>query len=162
MWWRRLFRRRRGASNAAFRQALGRAAEGRRAAIYERGTGLYAYWYLQLRVEEEIVRAERGGGQLACISLHIEGDGRIDALAPGVRDALRLYDMAAGFDDGHVVIVLLDTGDVGVQVVLGRVALALGDVIAGVARYPDDGRTFEELLEAARSGAERIVAAAAA
>lgn len=160
-WWRRLFQRRRKPSNAALQRALDLAAEGRRAAIYERTTGLYAYWYLQLRVEEEIVRAERGGKPLSCISLWAEAPERIATLATCVREALRLYDMAAHFNNGHFVIVLLDADHVGVHVVLQRVALAMdGDILAGAARYPEDGRTFEELLEVAKACAVLVKAAA--
>ncbi len=35
------------------------ADEGRKLAIYDRATGLYAYWYLQMRAEEEMSRAGR-------------------------------------------------------------------------------------------------------
>lgn len=42
----------------------------------------------------------------------------------------------------------------GVQVVLRRIALAIHETIGvGSARYPEDGATFEELLEAAKSRA---------
>lgn len=40
-------------------KAVQQAAEGRKLAIYERTTGLLAYWYLVMRGEEECARAAR-------------------------------------------------------------------------------------------------------
>jgi len=127
------------------------AAHGRRMAVYERRTGLFAYWYLQLRVDEEIARAKRGGRPFACLSLWVGSPERIDALATHLRTKLRLYDMPAYLDNGHFVVLLLETDHAGVQIVMDRIAAGMDhDVAVGCASHPDDGETFEELLTTAK------------
>ncbi len=135
------------------------AAQGRRMAIYDRGTGLYAYWYVQLRAEEEIARAKRGGRPFACLSLWTSSPERIEALAIHLRTKLRPYDMPAYLNNGHFVVLLLETDKAGTQTVLNRITAAVErDVAAGCASHPDDGGTFDELLAVAKTRAAPISA----
>jgi len=130
------------------------AAQGRRMAIYDRATGLYAYWYVQLRAEEEVARAKRGGRPFACLSLWASGPVRIEALAVHLRTKLRLYDMPAYLNNGHFVVLLLETDEAGTHIVLDRIAASVErDLAAGCASHPDDGGTFEVLLAAAKTRA---------
>jgi hypothetical protein len=149
--------RRRALRNAAARRALQLASEGRRSAIYERDTGLYAFWYPQLRAEEELVRADG----LACVSIWIDDPGRLQLLIASAQACIRRYDMAAYLDNGHVVLVLLDETSIHAQVVMNRIAVVMGGgMSAGISTYPEDGTTFGELLERAKARAATIDLAA--
>ena len=128
------------------------AEEGRRLAIYDRQTGMYAYWYLQLRGDEEVSRASRYGKQLTCISLWAQDSADTAATAKTLKVALRDHDLAGYLNNGHFVILLLETGIIGANIVLERLRALLGeDVIAVAVSYPEDGQTFDALLEAAKA-----------
>jgi GGDEF domain-containing protein len=157
----RLWPGRRALRNAAARRAFELASQGRRSAIYERDTGLYAFWYLQLRTEEELVRAERIGHNLACVSIWIDEPDRLQRLVASAQACVRRYDMAAYLDNGHVVLVLLDETPIHAQVVMNRIAVVMGGgMTAGISTYPEDGTTFGELLERAKARAATIDLAA--
>lgn len=133
-------------------EVLETAAMGRRLVIYDRATGLIAFWYLQLRAGEEIARARRYGKSLSLVSAWASTKDAIDALAAYFRDGLRDTDLAGYLNNGHFVLLLPETGTCGAAIVEERVRRAFGDTmqIAAVA-YPDDGETFEDLLERAKA-----------
>ncbi len=135
------------------------AAQGRKLAIFDRATGLYAYWYLQLRAEEEISRSKRHDKSLICVSVWAPSEPMIDALRTRLQAGLRDHDLAAYLSNGHFVALLTETHMAGAGLVVGRILSGLdADVTAGMARYPTDGTTFDELLEFAKvqaSQAER-------
>jgi GGDEF domain-containing protein len=129
------------------------AEQGRRLAIYDRGTGLYAYWYLQLRGDEEASRAARYGKPLSCVSLWAEDRDAVPDIAKILKTSLRDHDLAGYLNNGHFVLLLLETGPEGAAVVLARLRRLLGDrATAHVASYPKDGETFDQLLETAKAG----------
>ena len=135
-------------------QVLEIASEGRKLAIYDRATGLYAYWYLQLRAEEEIARMRRSQKPLTCLSLWAPTAEASAALAIHLRDHLRPYDIAAYLNNGHYVVLLLETNGSGALKVMTRIAEEVSPEISGsVAIYPDDGATFDVLLESAKARA---------
>lgn len=158
MSWLHLFRRRRPElTNASLSRALELAAQGRRAAIYERRTGLYAFWYLQLRVDEELIRAARNGTSLYCLSVWTENPEQLDLLVTSARECIRPYDLAAYLDNGHVALILLDATSVVAHVVMHRVVVAAGEGLdAGVSCSPVDGNTLAELLERAKARAAPV------
>ena len=123
------------------------AAAGRRLVIYDRATGLIAFWYLQLRAGEEIARARRYGKPLSLVSAWASTKESIDALAAYFRDGLRDTDLAGYLNNGHFVLLLPETGAAGAAIVEERVRDVFGASIqiAAVA-YPDDGESFEDLL----------------
>ena len=129
------------------------ANEGRKLAIYDRGTGLYAYWYLQLRADEEILRAARYQKQLSCLSVWATTPDAITRVTAGLKgDLLRGNDLAGYLNNGHFVILLPETPEHGAQIVLDRLRSGLGDLISGVlVSFPTDGKTFDELLECAKA-----------
>lgn len=128
------------------------AQQGRRLAIYDRATGLYAYWYLQLRGEEEISRAKRSRKPLACLSLWAADRLLSERLGQSLRDGLRDHDLAGYLNNGHFVVLLPETGEDGVDVIVRRIRDQTGaGVVAGVAIYPADGETFDDLLGVAKS-----------
>jgi GGDEF domain-containing protein len=137
------------------------AAQGRRLAIYDRATKLYAYWYLQLRGDEEIARAKRYKKTVCVLSIWAETPPLIDALSRELRDGLREHDLAAYLNNGHFVVLLSETDARGALIVIDRIAKKIGaGISASVAAYPDDGQNFDELLESAKSRAEHKTGAA--
>ena len=130
-------------------QAL--AQQGRRLAIYDRATGLYAYWYLELRADEELSRAARFSKKLALMSIWASTPEAITATSEHLKERLRDYDLAGYLNNGHFVALLTETDAGGAAIVVQRLRQALGpSLLAGVALFPDDGTTFEALLGCAK------------
>lgn len=135
-------------------EVLQTAAQGRRLAIYDRATNLYAYWYLQLRGDEEVARARRYSKPLSLVSLWASKPETIAALAAHLNERLRDTDLAGYLNNGHFVIILAETAMDGANIVLERAAEAFGDAIeAAAVTYPADGESFDELLERAKARA---------
>ncbi|MDP9237708.1 MAG: GGDEF domain-containing protein [Chloroflexota bacterium] len=131
------------------------ASQARRLAIYDRPTGLFAYWYLQLRAAEEISRAHRHGKSVVCASIWAPTQLLIDEMCLRLRAGLRDHDLAAYLDNGHFVLLLTDTDDEGADIVLKRLLQGVPEVGAAAASFPIDGATFDELLERAKARAGR-------
>jgi GGDEF domain-containing protein len=130
------------------------ASQGRRLAIYDRETQLYAYWYLQLRAEEEISRGKRNGRGVICLSMWAPNPPLIDALCGRLRAGLRNHDLAAYLNNGHFVALLTETDAAGAQIVMDRLLASLdAGVTGGIACFPEDATTFDELLECAKARA---------
>lgn len=130
------------------------AAQGRRLAIYDRATRLYAYWYLQLRGDEEVARARRYGKPLSLISLWAGSPELIERLSAYLHEQLRDTDLAGYLNNGHFVIVLCETAHDGARIVLDRALGAFGsEVEFACVTYPEDGDSFDALLESAKARA---------
>jgi GGDEF domain-containing protein len=140
------------------------ANEGRRLVIFDRATGLYAYWYLQLRAAEEISRARRHTKGVHCISVWASTPDAIDAVRSRLKDSLRDHDLAAYLNNGHFVVLLTETDHEGSEIVRGRILHGLEPAVtAGIASFPGDCHTFDEMLERAKGragGGERTTDAA--
>ncbi len=127
------------------------ASQGRRLAIYDRETNVYAYWYLELRAGEEVMRARRYGKPLSVLSLWAQGPSVITGFAGYLREHLRDNDLAGYLNNGHFVVVLPETAIAGGEVVLGRALSAFPAAVEGAAvAYPEDGSSFDELLDIAK------------
>lgn len=130
------------------------ANEGRRLVIFDRATGLYAYWYLQLRAAEEISRARRHTKGVHCVSIWASSPEMIDAVRARLKDSLRDHDLAAYLNNGHFVVLLTETDHKGSEIVRGRILHGLEPAVtAGIASYPGDCETFEDMLERAKERA---------
>ena len=140
--------------NYELEEVLQTAAQGRRLAIYDRATNLYAYWYLQLRGDEEVARARRYSKPLSLVSVWATEPDTITAVAAHLNERLRDTDLAGYLNNGHFVIILAETAMDGAAIVLERAAAQFGDAVeAAAVTYPADGETFDELLERAKSRA---------
>lgn len=126
------------------------ASQGRRLAIYDRATGLYAYWYLQLRAAEEISRSQRHGRGVFCASIWTPTPALIETMRERLKTGLRDHDLAAYLNNGHFVALLTETDQAGAAIVLKRL-LADAGVTIGLACFPDDGTTFDDILECAKA-----------
>lgn len=137
------------------------AAQGRRLAIYDRATGLYAYWYLELRATEELSRAHRHERPAFIISLWASSKEAEQEMVKRLKEGLRESDLAAYLNNGHFVILLTETDGRGALRVLGRLLHGVEQAVScGLARAPDDGETFDDLLEAAKARASSLEQAA--
>lgn len=140
-------------TQAAHPEALQKLAdEGRKLAIYDRVTGLYAYWYLQMRAEEEMSRAGRYRKPLAIVSLWCATKDAIERTTATLPGALRATDLAAYLGNGHFVLLLPETNAEGAGIVVERIRERVGADITGAAvQYPDDGDRLSTLLETAEA-----------
>ncbi|MCS7236590.1 MAG: diguanylate cyclase [Armatimonadota bacterium] len=135
-------------------------------------TGVHNRRYMEQRLREELARAERTG-QPFCFALldvvglkrvndtlgHGTGDRVLQEVAQHLRDSVRASDVVCRYGGDEFAVLLAQTRPAEAARALGRVLRQLavrvgpwGDgiwVSAGVAAYPEDGRTQEALAAAA-------------
>lgn len=139
-------------------------------------TGLYASWYLRVRLAEEVRRALRHGrpfSVIACIPQHLPGQENVQAVKSAGRQFSRLLrggDLVGLTDDQCIVVGLPETLASGARVLAqrlrGELVLRTAHVskqiwLVGRASCPEDGKSIEALLEAAIAGAKESRQAAA-
>ncbi len=129
--------------------------EVRKLAIYDRETGLYAFWYLALRGDDECNRARRYESPLTLVILEGEGDANVWAIEGVLTDWLRLHlrnvDITGYVGNGRFVVLLTNTDASGAQTVIRRLQTDIGSVIAGVSSAPADGVNFDTLYTTAQA-----------
>ncbi len=114
-------------------------------------------WYFELRLKEEIYRAQRYGQLLAVVLITFSpGLDRISldaSLRAFATSRLRLVDVPGRIEENEFGLLLPHTGIAGAGVVAGRVSSAFDRFPhqVGLAIYPDDGENFWQLWAAARS-----------
>lgn len=133
-------------------------ARAMRFSIHHDNSGLYADWYFRLRLQEELERSKRYGVHFAVmlvkpIGLHADAEFVSAAgwFAEHLQRHLRRSDLPALLQDGHLAIIMPNTGHRAAATVQQRVAGELAPVEpqSGVACYPDDAEEITELLAAA-------------
>jgi GGDEF domain-containing protein len=130
------------------------AEAGRRLAIYDRQTGLLAYWYIRHRFEEEVMRAARIAQPLSVVLLRVSASGgfaEFDRIGTWLSGQIRPYDLATHLGDGEFLVVMPETSVKDAEALVRRIASAVGGVVAGISLYPDDALSFDELAGVARS-----------
>jgi diguanylate cyclase (GGDEF)-like protein len=130
-------------------------------------TGLANRRAYEERIEEELLRAQRMGRSLALLLLdvdhlkqmndtfgHAAGDQLLRAVADVLRGRTRGIDLAARIGGDEFILLLPETDRTGAMVALERLTDGISEqriqgrtiqISAGVAVYPDDGRTEEAL-----------------
>ena len=130
-------------------------------------TGLANRRAYEERIEEELLRAQRMGRSLALLLLdvdhlkqmndtfgHAAGDQLLRAVADVLRSRTRGIDLAARLGGDEFILLLPETDRAGTMVALERLMEGIAEqrihgrtiqISAGVAVYPDDGRTEEAL-----------------
>jgi diguanylate cyclase (GGDEF)-like protein len=130
-------------------------------------TGLANLRAYKERIEEELLRAQRMGRSLALLLLdvdhlkqmndtfgHAAGDQLLRAVADVLRSRTRGIDLAARLGGDEFILILPETDRAGAKVALERLMGGIAEqrihgqpiqISAGVAVYPDDGRTEDDL-----------------
>ena len=129
--------------------------EVRKLAIYEGETGLYAFWYLALRGDDECNRARRYESPLTLAIIEGVGGANPWAMQGVLTDWLRLHlrdvDITGYLGNGRFVAVMTNTDVPGAQTILRRLQTDVGSVITALSSLPADGDNFETLYAAAQA-----------
>jgi GGDEF domain-containing protein len=138
-------------------KAVREVEAGRRLAIYDRETGLFAYWYLLLRFEEERKRAERYGHHLSVMLVELRGDADFvdrDGVTAWLQHRMRSCDLATHLGDGRYLVLMPETDAEAAATGAGRLSAQFKDAVAiGLTAFPADGT---ELLELETVACERL------
>ncbi len=123
--------------------------EGRKLAIYDRETGLYAFWYLALRGDDECNRAQRYKWPLTLAAIQIETGENAWAVQGVVTDWLRLHmrnvDITGYAGNGRFLTLMPNTDTAGAETLLNRLDRDVRDVAVALSGAPADGADFQSL-----------------
>lgn len=111
----------------------------------DKQTGLYANWYFRLRVDEEILRADRYGLAFAIVKITADSNRRLEAARSAVHRVIRKIDLAANMADG-LAILLPHTKAPGARVVADRLCAQVPGLLFTLSAYPASGKTVSALL----------------
>ena len=155
----------------------------RAAADVDQVTGVNNHRYLQERLTQEVARSARSRSPLSVLMIdldgfkaindvhgHADGDRVLRNVAAGLRLAVRANDIVARYGGDEFVVLMPDTDLPAAQLVAERVVAGVrgqrhqladgteGSVAcsAGLALYPDDGRTATRLLRTADAAMYRV------
>ena len=133
-------------------------------------TGLPSRALLELVAKNEIHKASRYGRRLSCLAIALDGlpeklaPRSLQALVDSIARTLRGADILAAENARSFWVLVTDTDSFGAVVMKRRVARCLqetldaqgieGSVALGLARYPIDGESVEELMRRAREHVE--------
>ena len=134
-------------------KATREAESGRRLAMYDRETGLYAHWYLARRFDEEVRRSQRYSRPLSVIAIEVQSDNglRVQAELRNWLDAsMRSTDMASHLGGGRYLAMLTETILDDASAIAARLAQSFPeDVRIGLGCFPEDGNTLDDVLKVA-------------
>jgi hypothetical protein len=128
---------------------------GRKLVIYERDTGLFAHWYVELRGHEECDRAKRYGRALSLIVIEpVQGASGEEwatqqALCNWLGRELRQSDIAGYLGNGRCVVVMPEADAGAVGHVMRRLKSEGYATDVGLAVFPTDGETYDVMYRAA-------------
>ena len=128
---------------------------GRKLVIYERDTGLFAHWYVDLRGNEECDRARRYARPLSVIVIEparaVPGEewATQQALCNWLSRELRQSDIAGYLGNGRCVVIMPEADGAAVGGVIRRLKSEGYATDIGLAVYPTDGDTYDILYKTA-------------
>jgi GGDEF domain-containing protein len=141
------------ARDALVAKASREAESGRRLAMFDRQIGLYAYWYLVRRFEEEARRAERYARPLTAMIIEVmrdENHETLGELTAWLEQELRGTDLACHLGAGRFLIVLTETSLADGAAIAARMADRFPRTLAiGLGSFPEDGAQLDEVKKAA-------------
>jgi GGDEF domain-containing protein len=138
---------------ALLREVDERAEAGRRQALYESKTGLFAHWFVTLRADEECQRAARYERPLSVVL--VEPRPGSDAtkvreqVAGWLRQQVRAVDIVGHLGNSQFVLVLPEAEASAAEHVVARLRADVREVDTGLSSFPSDGSTFDELRRVA-------------
>lgn len=150
-------RRREAARRTVIDEMIGEASSnaetGRRLAIFERDTKLFAHWYIELRGEEECDRAMRYSRDLTVAVLEpTPGDHEHEVsreLAHWLRAHKRNTDIVGYLGNARYIVIMPETATSHVAGFVQRLYRDVPNADIGVGAFPRDGSTHEALYAAA-------------
>ncbi len=145
------------------------------AALLDRVSGLYALWYFQRRLHEEVARCSRYGRPFALVvcELHLlpgdsVADETIERVGEVVRSGIRQTDLATCMDRSTFVAMLVEARATVAATIAHRLKSELtlrvrshrGPWKSGTAAFPDDGVDADALIHVAQRRLREDVSAA--
>jgi hypothetical protein len=137
----------------AIEKVMGQVDKGRKLVIYERDTGLFAHWYVELRGNEECDRARRYGRDVAVAV--IEPDRTMNAwetqerLRDWLREGMRHTDVVGYLGNGRYVVIMPEADRTAAEAAIARMKEAGFATDAGLCCFPMEAESFEELYRKA-------------
>jgi GGDEF domain-containing protein len=131
------------------------AQAGRRLAIYDRDTGLFAHWYMSLRGQEECARAARYDRKLGLLMVepHADTGAQEWALKAEIgrwmQTELRHTDIAGYLGNSRFVVLAPEADTLAIEKLVDRLRARIPDVDVGYTSFPDDGVTLQQLWRGA-------------
>lgn len=133
----------------AIEKVMHQVDKGRKLVIYERDTGLFAHWYVELRGNEECDRARRYGRALSLAVIEPNRDGDPWEMQARVRDwlrdGMRHTDIAGYLGNGRYVVIMPESDAEAAEAAIARMKDAGIATDAGLSYFPDNGEAFEAL-----------------
>jgi len=141
------------ADRAVLDKATREAEAGRRLAMYDRETGLFAHWYLAKRFEEEARRSERYSRPLTVITMEVRGS-QANLVMAELRDwldqSLRSTDLASHLGGGLYLALLTETLLEEAAALAARLAARFPENLdIGLGCFPEDGSSLENVQKVA-------------
>lgn len=134
---------------AVLNEATPRAEAGRRRALYERETGLFAHWYVSLRGEEECKRAARYHHPLVLLLVEpapsSHGPTVQGQLTQWLGKHMRSVDITGYLGDGCYVVLMPDTDLASAKHPAGRLRRDIAGAKTSLSAFGADGTTFDQL-----------------
>lgn len=134
--------------------AVAHAKAGRKLVIYERETGAFAHWYVELRCDEECGRTKRYDRSLTLLLIEPAAGTEPwevqEKVGAWLKEELRATDLIGYSGNARFVVVMPETAIEGARVVASRLRLSVEGTDVGLASAPADGANFDELSAVAR------------
>jgi GGDEF domain-containing protein len=140
-------------ADSLVKRAIPRVEAGRKLAMYDRETGLLAYWYISLRIEEECYRAARYSRPMTL--LVAEPAPSTDAWEASARinqwltKRARRSDVAGYVGNARYVILMPETRLDAARRVANRLRREVDGAQVGLSAYPVDGQSYDQLVATA-------------
>lgn len=131
------------------------AQAGRRLAIYDRDSGLFAHWYMSLRGQEECARAARYDRKLGLLMIEprtataAEEWALKSEIGRWMQTELRATDIPGYLGNSRYVVLAPEADAMAIERLIGRLRERIPTVDTGSSAFPDDGVTFQQLWRSA-------------
>jgi GGDEF domain-containing protein len=151
----RVFSSEKHTDDAVIARLVKQAEAGRRLAIYDRDTGLFAHWYMTLRGQEECARAARYERSLSLLVVEPRAEsGRAhwtirSEIGRWFQTELRATDIAGYVGNGRYVILAPEADSRAIDRLVARLREKVEHIDVGASAFPEDGVRFQQLWQRA-------------